>query len=502
LLASISRELARAEAYDREFLILDGGAPGSEYAAGNPTEAAGVLGANLVLAASVLSVSNGLRIALSVFDPANAASPLRQDTVSGSASTLPGRAAQTAARLLGVRLRADASKANSAFSSVPAAYRLFVNAQEQMNLPNNEGLDAAIEKYQAALHEDPRFADAYAGLAIAYARRYAFRRAPSDLALASRNSGLALEYGPASIRARFSQALIQLYSGATDAAMRVFGDLLKADPGNEEVLLYEAQAFREMHKTELQQQVYQNLLRQRPNYWPACNDLGVVYRNKGEYLKAVEYFREATTIAPRAAIPWTNLGAAYFLLGKTDEARDACLRAIANHPNDDAFVVLGDIAYTAHDYRKALDYYLRARDINPNPHSIWRDIGDCYTMLRQSGDTRKSYQKAADLLGAELQVNPSSGQDWMTLAYYSAKLGDRPAAVQRLAEAEKRGAADLDSQLLKAQTLVLLGEKEKGIALTVDLLNRGLSPVNVNLSVDLRDLLGDPRVRAALKKAR
>jgi len=501
LLATVSRELARAEAYDKQFLILDGGTPERDYVAGTPAEAAGVLGANLVLAASVLFASKGLKIALSVLDPAGP-SPLRRDTVSGNASTLPQRATETAARLLGVRLTANSDEAVDEFSNVNAgAYQLFLSAQEQMRLPNNEGLNAAIEKYQAALREDSRFAAAYAGLAIAYGRRFAFYSDQSDLALAARNANLALEYGPSSSRAQLSQALIKLYSGDTEQAVRMFDQLLKSDPGNEEVLMYEARAYRETNRTELEERVYQSLLTRRPNFWPAYNDLGLIYRDKGAYQEAVKYFLQAAAIAPRAAIPWTNLAAAYFLLGKPEEARDACQRSIDNHPNDDALVLLGDIAFAARDYRKALDFYERARDINPNQHTTWRDIGDCYTMLRQPGQTRNSYRKAADILAADLQINPRSGQDWMTCAYYSAKLGDRSSAMRQLAEAEKRGAPALDSQLEKAQTLVLLGEKEKGIQLALELLRRGMSPVYIDLSVDLQGVIGDPRLRAALKRA-
>ena len=504
LLATISRELARAEAYDREFLILDGNTPSTAYTAATPAEAAGVLGANLVLAASVAAVSKATRIALSVLDPVTSSS-LRQDTVSGAAATLPQRAVETAARLLDVRLDHDVTKTGDDFSNVPASARqLFLEAQEQMSRPNNEGLDSAIEKYKDALGADPRFAAAYAGLAIAYGRRFAFFRNQSDLALASRNSNLALKYAPASSRANFSRALIKLYSGETKDASAMFLELLKADPGNEEVLMYEAQAYREMNRTDLEEQVYKNLLTRRPNYWPAYNDLGLIYRHRGsnqDDQEAVKYLLQATALAPRAAIPWANLGGAYLLLGRTDDARDALQRAIANHPTDDALLQLGNIAYSANDYRGALKYYEAAREINRNSHMIWRNIGDCYTMLGQPAQTQKSYQKAAELKAGDLQINPTPGPGWMSLAYYSAKLGDRSAAMRQLAEAEKRGAPDLDSQLLKAQILVLLGEKEKGISLTLELLNSGISRVAVDLAVDLQSVLGDPRLRAALQKS-
>lgn len=512
LLVTICRELARAEVYDKEFLILDNGSPEKDYPVSTPSEAAGVLGANLVLAVSVMPARGGVEAALSVLDPADASRTLRSQKVTGDRSALPSLAAAASARLLNVQLRPAAgppakSAANSAansndeFTNIrPSAVQLFFAAREQMRLPNNDGLNSAIDKYQTALHEDPRFAAAYAGLAIAYGRRFAFHRDPSDLALAKRNSKLALQYQPDSTSAQFSQALIKLYSGDVEGAVRAFHELLKANPGNEEVLMYEAQAFHGMNRPELEERVYQNLLEQRPNFWPAYNDLGLMFREKGAYQDALKYFLQATAIAPRASIPWANLGAVYFLMGKTEDARVACQRSIENHENEDALVILGDIAYTNRDYRGALGYYERARNINPNQHSIWRDIGDSYTMLHQPSQTQKSYRKAQELLTASLDVDPTPGPEWMTLAYYSAKLNERSQALKQLSEAERRGAADLESQLLKAQLLVLLGEKERGIALTLELLNRGLSPVVVNLAVDLQGVLSDSRLRAALKK--
>jgi tetratricopeptide (TPR) repeat protein len=499
LLANISRELARAEAYDKEFLILDSGKHGGGYTADTPAEAAGLLGANLVLAASALKAASGLQIALAVLDPLTL-SPLRQDKVSGSATTLEHRAAETAARLLGVRLDSAETKTGDDFTGVPAsAHQLFDEAQKEMSLPDNEGLTSAIEKYQAATDEDKKFAAAYAGLAIAYGRRYAFFKKQSDLTMASQNSDLALDYAPTSSRAKFSRALIRLYKGDTDQAVQMFLELLKTDPGNEEVLMGEAQAFRETNQTEKEEQVYLNLLDRRPNYWPAHVDLGHVYRFKGAYRDAEDQYSQATSIAPRASIPWTDLGELYFLMGRMEESRTACQKAIACHPNEDAYIVLGDIAYAAHDYHKALDYFVRARDTNQNSRIAWQAMGDCYTMLGQPARTKESYAKAKELVAADLRVNPRDGTNWMVIAYYSAKLGDRTQAMQQLAEAERRGATDLEVQLVKAQILVLFGEKEKAIRLLLDLLNRGISRVDVNQAIDLQSVLGDPRLGAALQ---
>ena len=123
-------------------------------------------------------------------------------------------------------------------------------------------------------------------------------------------------------------------------------------------------------------------------------------------------------------------------------------------------------------------------------------------MLNQHDQMQKSYRKAAEILGSELEINPRSGRNWMMLAYYSAKLGEQSRAISELSEAEKRGASDLESQLLRAQMFVLFGEREKAIQLTIDLLSRGLSRVDVDLAVDLRSVLNEPRLHAVLEKSK
>jgi len=499
-LVAVSRELARAEASDRDFLILESSSSW-EYGADSPSEAAGVLGANLVLAAYLVPVSTGFRMALSVVDPTNPSNPLRRGEVRAPLSTLAERAAKAAAWLLGVRLASSSTTSGEDFSSVPAAYDLFVKAKQKANLLNNEGLDNAIELYQSAVRQDTRFGAAYAGLAIAYAQRYAVRGNQSDLDLASGNSKLALAYSPNSSRSKLSLARVRLYTGHNEEAITMFIDLLKADPGNEEILMDEARAFREMNKPDLEAKIYQSLLAQRPNFWPAYNELGLILRHQGDYDGAINKFKNAITIAPRAAIPWTNLGAAYFAKDQKDttgEARKACQQSIANHPTEDALATLGAISYTARNYNEALDYYERARDLNPDSYVEWQNIGDCYTMLNNPAKTIENYQRAAELLAAHLKIDPRSGSDWMTMAYYSAKLGEQRQALSQLAEAEKRGALDLEVQLVKAECLVLLDQKEKAIDLVIRLLKRGLSPLFVELAIDLRVVMNDRRLRAVL----
>lgn len=504
LMDSVSEKLTRAEAYDPNFLLIrNTGAPGEIYVPASPTEAAGILGANLVLAAS-LAISDKVKVVLSVLDAANAKT-LRRDSIAGNPESIDGmaeRLAEKAARLLDVQLQNSAEREDDDFAGVPAdAYQLYSEAEAQVRLMNDAGVDAGIDKYQNAIQIDPRFAAAYAGLALAYVRRFYLFKDRSSLQLAAGNAKSALDKQPMSRKARLAMALTQLYHGDTQTALKTFSELLRRDPGNQEVLMYEALAFRDLGRTDLEEQVYRSLIVFRPNYWPAYNDLGSLEMREGHDEQAVDFFRQAKEAAPKAALPWANLSSAYLKLGNLDGARDACERSIANFPNEMAFLNLGNIEWEARDYRKALAYYERARGINPNYHMTWRNIGDCYTMLGPLSQVVASYRKAASLLAGELQTDPNPGPDWMTLAYYSAKSGDKNAARKELQEAERRNVSDPSSQLLKAQVLLLLGEREAAIQLVQKLLAHGLSPVEVDLAIDLRSVKNDSRIREYRQKS-
>jgi tetratricopeptide (TPR) repeat protein len=110
------------------------------------------------------------------------------------------------------------------------------------------------------------------------------------------------------------------------------------------------------------------------------------------------------------------------------------------------------------------------------------------------------YGNAARVLRDRLKANPSSGADWTTLAFYDAKIGNRDAAEEDLRQAELHGASDVESQFTKAQALALLGKKDEAVQLVVECLNRGLTPVEINLALDLKDVRLDPRYKQAVVK--
>jgi hypothetical protein len=80
----------------------------------------------------------------------------------------------------------------------------------------------------------------------------------------------------------------------------------------------------------------------------------------------------------------------------------------------------------------------------------------------------------------------------MTLAFYEAKLGHRAEAETDMGMAESKGAANVQSQFTKAQALAALGRKAEAIDLD-SCVRRGLSQVEVQLALDLKEIRSDRR---------
>jgi Tfp pilus assembly protein PilF len=503
VLGSIRSRLARAEAYVKNLLIISSSDVASSAPPITPAESVNALGANLVLAASLQPGATTVTLLLQVLD-ATTQRLLRRHRVScprAELSSLADKGSSAAARLLGLPDQNKTAKDTDELMGISgAAFSSFSQAEQLAAQPNNSGLDAAILKYSECLEKEPRFRLGYARLAIAYTRKYRQFRDTAVLNLAGQNAEKAADSNSTSATGLLSRALVYLYTGDTNNAMTYFAKALKADPGNPEIMLYRAQALRNSNRWPEAEQTYREILKERPNYWPANNELGWILFRQAKYQPAADAFDAAAMAAPNVAMPLANLGSMYLELGKHDEAIDASERSIRRSPNETAYRNLGDMAFSDGNYKNALANYQQAASLDPKYHVVWRDIGDCYAMLGQPALVRQNYAKAARLLSDGLQDNPRSGPTWMTLAFYHAKIGDAVSAATDIENAERRGAGDVESQFMKVQALALLGKKEDATKLLLTCMDEGLSPVEVDFALDLKDIRKDPRYLSRVAK--
>jgi tetratricopeptide (TPR) repeat protein len=289
-----------------------------------------------------------------------------------------------------------------------------------------------------------------------------------------------------------------LYSGQAASALTRLQHALDLDPTNPQVLLNKARAFRTMNRLADEESVYRELVRSRPNYWPAYDQLGLALYRRAQYAEAAQAFSEGAAVAPKVVRVLNNLGAMQLLMNQPGAAFDTFKRSVAAVPTATAYQNLGTLAFARHDTHNALTYYQRALQLAPKDEAIARNIGDIQMVIGNREQALQSYARGEQLIAASLETNPNRGDTWMLSAYYHAKLGHREPAVRALQQAEALGASSMQSQFKKVQTLALLGKTADALDLLVTLRQSGLSTQDVDLAIDLTELRKTPRYLATL----
>ena len=322
---AIGSELARAEAFDRDLLVISPAVSTNLTSAKQLNDVRETLGANLVLAASGVPHERDLHLSLSLLDPSSGRS-LREKKISSPLSepiTLPGKAVRAAAQLLDLDHYQRSKNPAAPGTQSSQAYAAFQAAEADMKQENDTGLNGAIDKYKEAIELDPRYATAYAQLAWAYLHLYTLRGDPAALSLGRSNCDTALSLNPNLIVGRLAMSFVLQQVGDYDGSAREIAQALSVDPDDPRTLVLQGQLLARLNRWVDAEDSFKRAIKRRPNLWLPHDELGVVYNAEGKYPQAVSEFRAATLLVPRRAWPLNNLASVYLQQGKIVEAKAA-----------------------------------------------------------------------------------------------------------------------------------------------------------------------------------
>jgi tetratricopeptide (TPR) repeat protein/tRNA A-37 threonylcarbamoyl transferase component Bud32 len=511
-LAAIKSELARVEAFDRDFFVIAPEDISQEVSASaHLKEICGSLGANLVLAASGRPGPKHFELLFRLLDPVSGRT-LRERTVRSTLAeitSLPARASQAAASLLGVDSYRLGHPQKEPGTHSAEAFSAFQSAEALMKRPDDTGLDAAIEKYKQAVELDPRYALAHAQLARAYHRYYEVRRDPGALDLARGNADHAVALDPTLVEGYLARAWLLDETGDEQGALDQAAKALALDPSNYETLLCQAHIYTRMNRRPDAEQIFRRILKERPNYWVTYNELAAVLHDQGKFQEATQALRAASVAAPGNAFALSNLGVESLQIGDFAGALETLKRSVALDSEFDGAAAGTSLALRCQGkYAEALPFALKATQLNPAYDTNWLELGDCYSSQRNhSIEAKRAYQQAATQAEQHLQTAQADGPSWMLLALYKVKSGSPQDAPPLIQKAESCGADDMDSQLYKARILELLGKRDDALATLAACFRKGAGPLQIAAFPDMQSLRRDQRYqkmvesRAALTEA-
>ncbi len=362
---------------------------------------------------------------------------------------------------------------------------------------NEASVDAAIRILEA-LGDSPQVA---AARARAYLAQYELtqQREWAEKAIAA--SRLATVEGSQEAGAYETLGRVQLLLGEPLAATRELERAVASQPNSVEARFALGAALDQLGRDTEAEAAYRRAVELQPGWWGTHHHLGVFLLMQGKVEEALPSLREAIRLSPDNTRAIGNLGIAYQQLGRYEEAVAEYQRSIAIRPTATALSNLGTCEFVLGRYAQATDTFRRAVAMQTDNGVLWRNLGDA---LRWTGDreseTRTAYQRAIDLLEADLAITPGDAEREADLAIAYGRTGRGNLARRHADRALELSPAD--GYILYSVALVRLISDEVDPAL--DLLEKALAagyPAEaVRTDPELAPLRSNPRLAIMLAK--
>jgi TolB-like protein/Tfp pilus assembly protein PilF len=214
----------------------------------------------------------------------------------------------------------------------PGAFAAYLRGRYYWNKRTTEGIDRALQHFQEALARDPKYAEAYAGLADCYLMRGAYNmRAPRETMPQAKQAALAaLAIDGSAPEPHASLGMLAaLYEWDWPAADREFRRAIALNPGYATAHQWYGVYLMAMGRFE--QAIAENRIAQDldPLSLSISENGGWLRYCARQYDQAIEQFQKTLELDPHYGQALRYLGLVYLQKGLTREARDTLERARA-----------------------------------------------------------------------------------------------------------------------------------------------------------------------------
>ncbi len=159
-----------------------------------------------------------------------------------------------------------------------------------------------------------------------------------------------------------------------------------------------------------EQTLYQTILKKNPSCWLACNNLGIMFLDKGRADDAMAFFSRALKTDPDSAEVITNLGNALMYLGRTDEAIAQYRRAaVFSPPFINAWNDLGVALMKAGRTDESIFWYGKILEINDTDELVHFNLANGLERIGKPDAAIFHYLKALELNPRHVQAYDNLG---------------------------------------------------------------------------------------------
>ncbi len=345
-----------------------------------------------------------------------------------------------ASELVGVLKPVTISVFAEARAATVGAYDFYLRGLSYLRAPpTGRSLSSARDLFRRALSEDPRYAQAYAGLCEVSLEQYELLKSPAFIDEAELNCLRALQLSGDNREVQHALGKLYRETGDFEESARIFRQILDDQPiASAWVGLGNTNAAQ--GKFDAAEISFKRAIEREPGNWQNRMALAEFLYWRGRYLEAIDVLNRVIELSPDNARAYLLIGASQDYLGNTQASLAATQRSIELSPTRAAYRDLGLTYYYEGDYEQARVAFQKAVELGPDDHWSWASLANIDARLGDRDASQAEYVKAAQLAAEVLARNE---RDWVTLAtlaMYNVMMGDTDKGQRQIRIAIAEGA--------------------------------------------------------------
>ena len=461
------------------------------------------LGANMLVQGMVQGNGDKIRIILNLEDVVNGKRVWSQqfDGVPADLFTLEDHIYAQVVSALDVNpTNEENANAEARPTDNVASYDFYLRGRNALRVNDSKSIQTALDFFNQAVKQDPKFALAYTGVAQASLRMYGLTNDGfwTQKALAAAQQGLQLNDKLPEVHSTLGS--VYRATGKYSEAIAELNRAQALAPNSDEVYWRLGTVYLSKGDMPHAIEAYQKAVQLNPYYWVNENSLGAAYFQMGDYDKALGAFKQVATLEPDVNAGYENSGNVLVQQGKYSEAIPYLQRALQIEPNAGAYSNIGTAYFYLKQYAESAQAFEKAVGLNANDTQLAVNLGDAYRAMGQTDKAHASYQRAISAGYKELQTNPQDTSVLAEVALSYANLGKPQDADTFIARARAQDKKDVNLAYAEVQINALNGRPSQALTLLAAVLADRFPAEFAAVDPDLESLHSNPEFDKLIKK--
>ena len=348
------------------------------------------------------------------------------------------------------------------------AYIFYLQGREKLR--SSQDVDVMItarQLFNQALKIDPSYSRAYAGICEADLRLYEISNDTDDFAKAEEACEQAKVLNEdLSSEVQVALGRLYRYRGWYQKAAVELKSAIAISPTSVDAYIELGEVLSAQNKIEEAEAAFLRATDLKRNYWKAYEALANFYFATERYSESVKAYEIVTRLTPDVAGGFAGKGAAYWMLGDTQNALVAYERSLQLKPSRLAYTNIGSFYYYIGQFDASVNMQKLALEYAPDDHRVLGRLAESYRFIPgKDSESRSAFERAAVLALNNLKIN---NEDWSTraeLGRYYAHLERFEEAIELLELAVNQSQRNPEVLYLQALVFLKVGQSEE--ALTV-----------------------------------